>query len=72
MRPIIRSLLAAGWFVGQSAVATAHPGHGNTPASGPEHYVTEPIHSVWFWGSLIAAGVLVAGYVKVARLGPRR
>jgi hypothetical protein len=72
VRPIIRSLLAVGWLLGQSAIATAHPGHGDTPASGLEHYVTEPIHSVWFWGSLIAAAVLVTGCFKAVRLSPRR
>jgi hypothetical protein len=37
----MRMMLSASWMVSLSAVAQAHPGHGE---AGPSHYLTSPLH----------------------------
>lgn len=63
------ALLAAATCV--AVTAHAHPGHGrDADGTGAEHYLTEPVHAIPFWGVLALAAVVFL--VSAATLRPKK
>lgn len=55
----VRRLTVALWLIIGTLPAWAHPGHGEG-GSGPQHYLTEPVHAVGWWGTVaVASGALL-------------
>lgn len=67
---VLRVVLPA-MATGFPLTAHAHPGHGHgADGTGAEHYLTEPIHALPFWGVLALA--VVALLLSFATLRPAK